>query len=231
MIDLVYPRHCVNCKTYLNNADDLCLCDACRLEIRQNPKPFCERCGRAVEKADVLCPDCRARGPAFSRAYSAYVYDGAMKEVIHCLKYKGRISMAGPLSELLIKFINENPEVVRDIDTVTFVPLRNNRLRERGFNQSRVLASFIAGHFGIELSDLLEKTVSTRHQNELSRGERLSNLTGAFRVRKFARALEGLRVLLVDDVMTTGSTLDECAGSLTSAGAKEVRCLTLARGI
>jgi ComF family protein len=112
---------------------------------------------------------------------------------------------------------------------ITSVPLRNGRLVERGFNQSRVLACEISKEFGIPFSEILSKSKNTRHQNELSREERLVNLEGSFKANP-GNALRGAKVLLIDDVMTTGATLNECSKVLLHSGAKVVRCFTLARG-
>jgi competence protein ComFC len=131
----------------------------------------------------------------------------------------------------LINFVKDNRGVREGIDAVTFVPLEKRRLRERGFNQSRILASSLSKEFGIPLVDALEKIRVTKHQNELSREDRLTNLGGAFRVKNTSRPLKGLKVLLIDDVMTTGATLNACSLSLFNEGAAEIRCLTLARGV
>jgi len=229
-IDLVYPRRCANCGRDTDVSNDLCLCEPCAGDIKRNPRPHCKTCGRPVDRAGSVCSECRKTRFHFTRAYSAYIYDGAMKEVIHLFKYKSRISLSEHLGMLMIESLREEPDMLKGIDIITAVPLDNRRLRERGFNQSKVLAARIAKEFVIPLSDILEKTVRTRHQNELSRDERLQNLTGAFMVRRGA-AVQDFRILLIDDVMTTGSTLNECSKTLIEAGAKEVRCLTLARGI
>lgn len=229
-VDLVYPRRCANCGRDTAIHNKLCLCGSCAGDIRRNPRPHCRTCGRPVDTAGAVCGECRKTKFYFTRAYSAYLYDGAFKEVIHLFKYKSRISLSGHLGMLMIEFIREEPGILKDIDIITVVPLDNRRLRDRGFNQSKALASRIAEEFAVPLADMLEKAVRTRHQNELSRDERLRNLDGAFRIRRDA-AVRGLNILLIDDVMTTGSTLNECSKILIEAGAGSVRCLTLARGI
>lgn len=154
-----------------------------------------------------------------------------MKELVHKFKYNGKISLARTLSGLIGDFLRRNGELVAGIDSITFVPLESGRLRKRGFNQSKMLAVEISRRYDIPIADCLEKVNRTRHQNELSRDDRLVNLNGAFRVKNNAGDLKGKGMLLLDDVMTTGATLNECAKALISAGAKEVRCLTLARGL
>ena len=205
-INLLYPLHCAGCGKALDSHNQLSLCGHCKSAIRLNPRP----------------PECGA--------YSACLYDGVLKELVHLFKYSGKLSLTKALQELMIDFVKETPEIIQGIDMITFIPLQTRRLRERGFNQSEVLAFNIAKELGLSLKGLLEKTISTRHQNELSREDRLINLKGAFRIKNGV-SIKGLQILLIDDVMTTGATLSECAKVLGKNGAKAVRCLTLARGL
>ncbi|MCM8761068.1 MAG: hypothetical protein NC938_05160 [Candidatus Omnitrophica bacterium] len=115
---------------------------------------------------------------------------------------------------------------------ITFVPLHSKKLHERSFNQSEILALKIARACNLPAHSCLEKTSHTKNQNDLTRQERLKNLTDAFRIKaSSAHLVRGRRILLIDDVMTTGATLNECSRVLKNGGALEVRCLTLARGI
>lgn len=166
----------------------------------------------------------------FSRAYSASFYEGTLKEAIHLFKYGKKSYLANTLSALMIAFLKDNPDVMENIDIMTFVPLHSRSLREREFNQSKLLGAGIREEFGMPMVDTMDKVAGTRRQNELTKNERLVNLKGAFRMRKGVD-VRGLGVLLIDDVMTTGATLDECSHVLLASGAREVRCLTLARGI
>lgn len=211
LVNLIYPLHCASCLKALDPLNEYGVCDQCFGSIRPNTRQY-------------------SGGNNFIKAYSAALYDGAAKELIHNFKFNGNIRLAKPLSAVLADFIKRNPEIIKDIEMVTFVPLNGNRLRKRGFNQSAVLASHTFKTTGLPIADTLDKTKPTKQQNELSRDERLVNLIGAFKVKRQAR-INAKRVLLIDDVMTTGATLDECAGVLRSGGAIEVRCLTLARGI
>jgi len=154
-----------------------------------------------------------------------------MKELIHTFKYaSGGLRLGNFLSNIMNNSIRSYPGFTEGVEIVTFVPLYNNRLRERGFNQSKVLAAGISRELEIPVMDCLDKIKNTKHQSELDRSDRLSNLTGAFRVRD-PQDITGKIILLIDDVMTTGSTLNECARVLLDDGAKEVRCFTLARGL
>lgn len=213
-LNLIYPSHCHVCKVHLEALNETGLCDLCKSQIKRNPKPYS-----------------KDKKYYFERAYSACLYQDVLKELIHLFKYKEKIALGRFLSSLMVDFLKNNPEILDGIDMISFVPLQNNRLRERGFNQSRILAFHISKGSGIPLSDTLKKTRRTENQNELSRSRRLLNLNGAFEIKKNTGSLAGLKILLVDDVMTTGATLNECAKTLSEAGAREIICFTLARGL
>ncbi len=229
-INIIYPLHCEYCKARLDPMDTLGVCPSCISKITKNPAPHCGSCGRPIKDAPAICPECRVNRFYFTRAYSACLHEGIMKELIHAFKYRSRISLGGILSRFMIDFIKNDPRALEGIDAVTFVPIQARRLRERDFNQSRVLASKLSKALEMPLIDALKKVRSTRPQNELSRDERLRNLDGAFAARTGHR-LEGLRLLLIDDVMATGTTLNEASKALLGHGAKEIICLTLSRGL
>jgi ComF family protein len=191
------------------------VCGVCIKQIKRHPEP-----------------DCRGAKQSFTVARSVCLYEGALKELVHLFKYKNKRSLAGLFARYMIDFIKEDAAFIEGIELVTFVPLHKKSLRKRDFNQSEMLGRRIAAELGLPIADCLEKIRHTANQNELSRHERLNNLKCAFRVRERSRAiLWGRTILLVDDVMTTGATLDECSRTLLAAGAREVRCLALARGI
>lgn len=229
-VNLLYPLHCAACESAIDPMSKKNLCSACETKIRRNPKPYCPTCGRSINSADEICEECRRTNLAFDKAWSACLYEGTLKELIHSFKYKGKISLSSLLCDKITGFIKDNKDIIDNVDFVTFVPLHSDWLNGREYNQSGILASAISREFGIPLIKPLEKTVRTKRQNELSREERLVNLSGAFKV-KTCDSLKDRKVLLVDDVMTTGATLSECASTLKGSGTKEVRCLTLARGI
>jgi len=210
---LAYPAQCAACKAPVDDGGEIPVCRDCLDKIRPSERP----------------PESDARRFSFSCAYSVCRYEGSMKELTHSFKYRRKASLAKLFSNILTDFINDRPEILQGIDIVTFVPLQAARSREREFNQSELLARGIAGHFSIAVECLLEKAAATKNQNKLPREERMVNLRGAFRPKAGAGPA-GRRVLLVDDVMTTGATLDECSKTLIDAGAIEVRCLTLSRG-
>jgi len=230
-VNLIYPRSCAVCKKSLGSSEECAVCAPCVSRITTHPKPYCRLCGKTVPDRGGLCADCRRQNPSFAMARSACLYEGALKELIHLFKYNNRRSLAGLFSRYMIDFLKDDHALTEGAGLITFVPLQRKRRCERGFNQSRLLASNIAAAVGLGLADCLDKKKATRNQNELPRSDRLQNVKGAFRVRSGREALiQDQAILLIDDVMTTGSTLDECSRVLLDAGAKEVRCLTLARG-
>jgi ComF family protein len=158
------------------------------------------------------------------------LYGGVLKECIHLFKYNERLRLSRILSELMVDFIKTNRQIIDDVDIIVPVPLSAGRLWQRGYNQSEILARALAKELGLSFSNALVKTKSTRPQSELKRDRRLNNVRGVFGIRRGAR-IAGKTILLVDDVLTTGSTLNECARILLESGAGRIRALTLARGI
>ena len=210
-LNLFYPLHCLGCEIPLEAMNEFHLCGRCISSINNNAMPPFE-----LDRLPVL-------------AYSACLYDGALKELVHLFKYKGKTILAKIFSKLMINYIEDNPEIA-NVDMVTVVPLHKERLREREFNQSLMIASPISRKHSLLLVNALEKTRKTRYQNELLKSERLKNLVGVFTVSPKAN-IRDKNILLIDDIITTGSTLGECAKTLLSGGAKSVTSFTLARGI
>lgn len=210
-LNLLYPLHCLGCQAPLEAMNEFHLCGHCIASINRNAMP-------PFELDDLPV-----------KTYSACLYDDALKELVHRFKYKGKTVLANIFSHLMIEYIKDNPEIA-DADLITVVPLHKERLREREFNQSLLIANPIAKRHSLMLKNTLDKTRRTRYQNELLKSERLKNLHGAFSVSPKAD-IENKKILLIDDIMTTGSTLGECAKTLLRGGAKSVKCFTLARGI
>jgi ComF family protein len=164
----------------------------------------------------------------FDRCRSAGIYDGALREAIHRVKFHGEAALARSLGRWLARSL---PGEAREADLVAPVPLHPKKLRERGFNQSEFLSSAIAAAASVlHRPRLLTKATPTRSQTGLGRKERRRNLRGTFSLGT-GLSVRGSRVLLVDDIYTTGCTVEECARVLRRAGARSVRVLTLARTV
>lgn len=231
-INLIYPLTCLVCRIRLNPLSDKPLCEICWNKIEFNPAPFCRVCGRHLpaksQKEVLICKDCQKSSYFFKRAYSVCIYDGVIKECIHLLKYNRKLSLAKPLARLMVNFAHKFLNM-KKIDLILPVPLHKTKLRQRQFNQAKLLAKPLARAFSKELKDnLLIKIKSGPAQVNLSRAERLRNVYGSFKVKN-SRHLKDKNILLIDDVLTTQATANECARILSEAGANRVDVFTLAR--
>jgi len=181
---------------------------------------------------DGLCVNCREHRPEFERAVSFGEYKDGLRGLIHLLKYEGVTPACSPLGAMLAKAIAELLPACRDGKPLLLaVPLHRNRRRARGFNQAEAIAAAATKHLRAELefaTGVLIRRRETISQVGLSREERIENMRGAFRVSVPAR-VKGRSVIVVDDVMTTGTTLSECARVLKRAGAEQVWAATVAR--
>ena len=237
LIDLIYPPRCLICQAFLQDQNtvqggqDIPFCQTCFKEFTPIKSPICSLCGRPFSdgtEQDHICEDCLRKRPSYDIARAPYLYDGALMTAIHELKYAQRSHLADSLGSLLALFAQTCIGELRG-SLVMPVPLHPKRLRARGFNQSLLLARCVASKTGAELDFLsLRRTKFTKPQTELSSEERKKNVRKAFEVVK-PEVVKKRTILLVDDVATTGSTLNECAKALKRAGADSVLCLVLAR--
>ncbi|MFC1452483.1 double zinc ribbon domain-containing protein [Verrucomicrobiota bacterium] len=231
LLDLVYPRWCAGCgRTMFDHP--LHICWECLSSFTRVEAPYCSKCGDPVDgmvEHDFVCGACRALPPAFDRARSALRYRGSLRNALGAFKY-GRTPCICRDFEPFLSGCLDVHYASAGFDAVTFVPLYHAKERERTFNQARLLAHRVASRRGLPLlCDCLRRTRKTETQTGLRAVQRTENVRGAFRSRNDAW-LEGRRLLLVDDVMTTGATVDACSRALKSAGAALVCVLTLARG-
>lgn len=221
-LDLIYPTRCVACDR-IGEGD---LCPACRDSVTPIAPPYCPRC-QEPEESD-LCPGCRSRPPAFARARVVGIFEGALAEAIHALKYSRRERLAVPLADLLERAWEHETEL-HGAEAILPLPIHRKREGDRGFNQSSLLAEELSRRIGLPvLKGTLTRPVYKRPQVGLGRGDRLANVEGVFRVER-PEAVDGRTLLLIDDVITTGATCHEAARTLLKAGAKEVCILALAR--
>lgn len=228
LLSVVLAPPCAACGTLLEHPTRGPVCEACWRSIRPLTPPLCDRCGdplptwRSISVPLARCPRCRRTRREVDRARAIGAYDGALRAVIHALKYEGRRSLARPLAALMRL---RGEEVLAGADFLVPVPLHASRRRERGFNQ----AADLAHHLGLPVSRALIRVRPTRAQTGLPAAQRHRNVRQAFAVAPHSRTVAGGIVVLIDDVSTTGATLDACARVLKDAGACEVRALTAAR--
>ncbi|MBE9551184.1 MAG: ComF family protein [Proteobacteria bacterium] len=246
-LDAVFPPSCVVCGRYyrfdpadkggnLSTFHQVAapfICGSCRSEIVRIDSPVCIQCGLPFisrQGEDHLCGDCIKTKKHFRTARAQAVYDGALVKAIHIFKYGKKTRLAEPLGllvcETFFRFWDRE-----SIDLIIPVPLHIQRLRQRGFNQAALLCSRWADRNGITYdARVLKRQKKTLPQTTLTKKERRKNIRGAFALR-FPQRVKGKRILLVDDVYTTGSTVNECARVLKRGKASAVDVLTLVRAV
>jgi ComF family protein len=234
VVAVLLAPDCAACHALLERPSRGAVCEVCWRSILPLTPPLCDGCGdplrtwRTDDPPLPRCPDCRRGDRAVDRGRAIGAYEGALRDVVHAFKYEGRRSLAGPLANLMRV---RGAEMLIGADAVVPVPLHRSRRRQRGFNQ----AADLARHLGLPAVALLRRSRATATQTDLPAASRRANVHGAFALaRAFERTGARARyersiVVLVDDVSTTGATLDACARVLKDAGVREVRALTAAR--
>ncbi|MBL8837024.1 MAG: ComF family protein [Alphaproteobacteria bacterium] len=235
VLDAVLPPQCLACSATVDAPGRLCA--RCWNSLAWIAAPFCARCGTPFEfdpaagapARALTCAPCLADPPRYDRARAVLVYDDGAKRLVLGFKHADRLHAAPAFGQWLAR---AGAELLEDVDIVAPVPLHWLRLARRRYNQAALLADALvrAGGAGTVIPDLLLRRRATASQGHLSRRERARNVARAFAVRpRHAARLAGSRVLLVDDVLTTGATVGECAKVLRDAGAARVDVVTLAR--
>ncbi len=232
-LDILFPPRCHFCKAFIPDAGAIHLCAGCLEACALIRSPLCKICGIPFLTAgdfDHLCGGCITEPPRFTAARAAALFDGPVRELIHRLKYNGRVQLCRPLGLLVGQQLGPFAEAV-SADMIIPVPLHIKRLRQRGFNQAVLLGEILAREWRLPLSCRnLRRIRWTEPQINLSAAERVANVRGAFAVSEPA-LLRGKRIILVDDVFTTGSTVAECTRVLFKAEAAEVCVVTVARAV
>jgi ComF family protein len=214
-LDVLFPRGCAGC-----GRGAWPFCRGCTSRLIPLAPPWCDRCGRPWARAVSVCLDCPP--PALASARAPFAYAGPARRAVHRLEFGGWRPVASALADAIVA-CDRMPAV----DVVTWVPLARRRLAERGYDQARALAEGVARRCHVPARSLLKRRVATGPQASRSGAERRSAMHGAFVARRQPPA----RVLLVDDVLTTGATAAACAEALLAAGADEVHLVTAARAI
>lgn len=223
---IIYPDQikCIVCETELGEDSVYGLCDRC--ELKRNSQ-YCETCGRYLYSLATYCNDCKSSERGFDVARAPIIMEGQAHSIIHNFKYGNSRWLAPYLTEYMADSLVRE---MWDVDLVLPVPLHQKRERQRGYNQSVLIAKELSKKRGIEYDwQLLVRKVDTPYLARMSRQERAEVIKGAFELMD-KKAVKGKRVLLVDDVFTTGATADECARVLKKGGAAWVAVLTFASG-
>lgn len=227
VLDLLYPVRpkCNICGRIGAGA----VCDICMASLDYLQGVTCLHCGKQLNENYnySICPDCITGIFHYDRAYSCFEYSGIGKELIYKLKYGGKTQLAKVISALMEERLRNEGLA---IDAIVPVPIHENKLKERGFNQSYLIAQELGGRLGKPIIDCLERTKETKEQYNLDRTQRYLNINGAFSVKLSYNIGKYKNILLVDDIYTTGSTVNECSKVLKDFGAEAVYVITAATG-
>jgi len=226
--NLVFPPHCCACALPVESGS---WCDDCRLALPHIKEPRCQQCSLPSEGAitgDFSCPNCHDHEFHFRCNVSAVMSRGAIRDLIHGLKYNRKSWNVTPLVQI-VRTVFDDKRIAGKPAVLVPVPLHSLRLRERSYNQAELLARALGRVSGFPVVNMLRRTRATTTQTHFDRARRLKNLRGAFALKTGVTVPDDHNIILVDDVFTTGATLDECARTLVREGFPTPDTITIAR--
>ena len=231
IIDFIFPPQCYICGKMLHDEDGLCFECLSKINFITNPRCYC--CGRPFEfklpqngkSKNLLCPKCLTKKPKFDRCISAVRYDDTSKKIILPFKHGDKTQLAKFMGKIMF---NVGKELLKDTDIIIPVPIHFTRLLKRKYNQASLIGNIISklSKKNIQHNNLV-RIVATKSQGHLNKTQRKQNIHNAFMIRA-PQEIKGKNILLIDDVYTTGVTVNECAKTLKKNGAKKVFVLTFA---
>lgn len=232
ILEIIFPSHCLSCEEIVNK--EALFCNVCWPKLQFISEPKCKICSYPFEFQgfELICAKCLTKKPSYDKAISLFRYNDILKKIITSFKYHEQTLIAQKLSKLLISRAKDE---IANTDIIIAVPLHVKRLRKRKFNQAILLARTLSKNHDLDRNikffpDFLIRTKNTIPQAELHKTEREKNLNGAFAFNeKYQDLIKGKNILLVDDIITTGATLEGCAFILKKHGAKKVIAITIAK--
>ncbi len=229
ILHILFPPVCFSCERDIKQGEKDILCSKCLLNLKYIKSPYCRICGISIDGQE-LCYKCRKRERKFNFKFSrsVFMYNREISSVIIAYKYQKKQWLGRWISDKMIEGFNNYPEF-KDYRSIVYTPISKKKFLTRGFNQTEIIAKYISQKFGLELiEDAVVKIKDTESQVNLDAAKRNENIKGSFAVRK-TDSVKNKNIIIIDDVATTMSTLNEIAGVLKEAGASKVSCYTLAR--
>ncbi len=229
VLEIIFPNHCLSCEKIINR--DGVFCEKCWSKLQFISEPKCQICSYPFEfqGLNLLCGKCLTKKPSFDKLITIFRYNHIIRKIVTSFKFRDQTFLAKKFAPLLF---NKSRDEIMDCDFVISVPLHLKKLQQRKFNHSVLLAKTLLklAPKKVFYSDFLIKTKNTKAQIELKKRDREKNLRSSFEVnKKYLTLLRGKKILLIDDVTTTGTTLESCAKILKKHGAKKVVALTIAK--
>lgn len=227
-ITFLFPAQCKVCEKNIGLESIPYLCNGCWDSLEIVTPPWCEICG--IQNVDGVCDVCATAPPRYGKLRTVAFYDAILQRIIHLYKFEKRKSLAKHLSDMMVNHI-PNDCNLKEYDYILPIPIHKNRLRERGFNQSTLIAQGISNEIGIDIcTDAIVRSRNTSPQSSLTRDARQTNVVGAFGIKN-RNLIKGKRILILDDVFTTGATVNEAVNMLWNEDPIEIDVLTLARTV
>lgn len=234
VINFLFPDYCVACDSTLKWSEDRGICCNCRKKVVTLEKPLCRFCSKEIpgETSDLICSDCRGRKVYYDEVRSVFHYSDVIRDLIHSFKFNERRNIASELADFTIK---KYSRYIEKTDFIIPVPLHNKREYERGYNQAYLYSRSITKRIKKKITNNIVKRIKNTHsQSQLDERDRIKNIRDAFKVTrkglKFIKKNLDKCFLVIDDVFTTGSTINELCRILKNAGIKKILVLTAARG-
>lgn len=230
-LEILYPEKntCFICDEYDEDIGDKYICQNCLKTLDKHEGNFCLKCSKQIDNNlnSLFCNECKNTKRYFEAARSPLKYSTTVKKLIYDFKYYDKPYYYKMFGSILLDYIKFND--YNDYDLITSVPLHRSKLNKRGYNQSELIAKYISYYMNIKYARCLKRVRKTDVQNNLSRTQRKKNIDGAFSFNN-KHNIKYNKILIIDDIYTTGSTIDECSKVLINNGAKSIYALTIARG-
>lgn len=223
----LFANHsCNSCGREIVDGTEFQMCELCRNKVERLDGDVCAKCGDKLAVGMMICDHCKDFDYVFKENRSFAYYENSIANIVKGLKFGHKKYLAKDIAEMMLTL----GSYFDDVDVIAFVPISKERERERGFNQAEAIAEELGKLLEIEVVDALEKVSNGKHQAELSQQERMKNLIGSFAEKENMKdKIKGKVVLIVDDVFTTGATLNECSKTIKNLKPKSVKTVTFAK--